>query len=104
MHFLLYSTVQSEKVITGNKVGFLSYGSGSKSKVFEGTIQKEWINRIASTNLFEHLESRTAIDIRTYNQLHTNNIKHPVSTQNSVRLQHISDFENSQGLRMYQIE
>ena len=32
----------TEKEISDSKFGFLTYGSVSKSKVFEGTIQLDW--------------------------------------------------------------
>ncbi|MFM2230605.1 MAG: Hydroxymethylglutaryl-CoA synthase [Bacteroidota bacterium] len=52
------------------KVGFIAYGSGSKSKVFEGTLQSDWKSQIAKVNLFPYLESRKEIDFTTYEKLH----------------------------------
>ena len=47
----------SEKNLSleGKKIGFLAYGSGSKSKVFEGVIQLDWKSAIADVKLFETL-------------------------------------------------
>lgn len=56
--------------ISSKKFGFLAYGSGSKSKVFEGTIQPEWKDAIAKVNLFETLEKSFEIDFDTYEKLH----------------------------------
>lgn len=60
----------TKKEISGSKFGFLAYGSGSKSKVFEGTIQTDWKLAIAGVNLFETIEKSFEIDFDTYNKLH----------------------------------
>lgn len=56
--------------ITGKKFGFLAYGSGSKSKAFQGTIQDGWKAAAENARLFETLETSTTIDFETYNALH----------------------------------
>jgi hydroxymethylglutaryl-CoA synthase len=65
MHFY-----DSKKEIAGATFGFLAYGSGSKSKVFEGTIQQDWKLAIAEVSLFETLENSYEIDFETYEKLH----------------------------------
>jgi hydroxymethylglutaryl-CoA synthase len=60
----------SNKAINGKKFGFLAYGSGSKSKVFEGSIQPEWESAISKVKLFETLEESIEIDFDTYEKLH----------------------------------
>ena len=60
----------SNKEIAGSKFGFLAYGSGSKSKVFEGIIQPDWKTAISNCNLFETLEKSFEIDFDTYEKLH----------------------------------
>ena len=60
----------TNKAIVGNKFGFLAYGSGSKSKVFEGTIQTEWRTALKNVQLFETLEQSLEIDFDTYEKLH----------------------------------
>ena len=60
----------SKKEISGKKFGFLAYGSGSKSKVFEGTIQADWKNALANVHLFETMETSVEIDFETYEKLH----------------------------------
>ena len=64
-HF--YDTNQD---ISGTTFGFLAYGSGSKSKVFEGTIQQDWQVVLKDVNLFETLEKSLEIDFETYEKLH----------------------------------
>nr|WP_314897879.1 hydroxymethylglutaryl-CoA synthase [uncultured Flavobacterium sp.] len=60
----------TKKEISNSKFGFLAYGSGSKSKVFEGTIQPDWKAAITNVNLFETLEQSLEIDFPTYEKLH----------------------------------
>ena len=64
--------------VSGKKFGFLAYGSGSKSKVFEGTIQADWQSAIATANLFETLEKSFEIDFETYEKLHKKEQKQSV--------------------------
>jgi len=56
--------------ISGNTFGFLAYGSGSKSKVFEGTIESGWKTAISNVKLFQKLENSFEIDFETYLKLH----------------------------------
>ncbi|RYD93685.1 MAG: hydroxymethylglutaryl-CoA synthase, partial [Sphingobacteriales bacterium] len=56
--------------LTGKKIGFLAYGSGSKSKVFEGTLQAGWKEAAHNSRLFENLVQSTEIDFDTYSKLH----------------------------------
>ncbi len=67
------------KEIEGHKFGFLAYGSGSKSKVFEGIIQEDWKSSISMVSLFETLENSFEIDFETYEQLHKKEKKQPVT-------------------------
>nr|WP_315189905.1 hydroxymethylglutaryl-CoA synthase [uncultured Flavobacterium sp.] len=64
--------------ISEEKFGFLAYGSGSKSKVFEGTIQPDWRTAIATVDLFETLEKSHEIDFETYEKLHKKEQKNSV--------------------------
>jgi len=74
---------QSGKEISGKKFGFLAYGSGSKSKVFEGTIQSQWKDAIANVQLFETLANSHEIDIQTYEKLHKKEQKQSVKAPKS---------------------
>ena len=56
--------------VTGKKIGFLAYGSGSKSKVFEGILQKGWKIAAQNAQLFETLAESNEIDFETYLKLH----------------------------------
>jgi hydroxymethylglutaryl-CoA synthase len=61
---------EADTDVTGKKLGFLAYGSGSKSKVFEGTLQSGWKAAAANARLFETLAQSTTIDFDTYQKLH----------------------------------
>ena len=56
--------------LSGKKIGFLAYGSGSKGKVFAGKISNSWKEVVSKWNIFENLKNRTAIDFETYEKLH----------------------------------
>lgn len=61
---------KADNDITGKKFGFLAYGSGSKSKVFEGTLQHDWKAAAQNAQLFETLEESQEIGFDTYLKLH----------------------------------
>lgn len=65
----------------GKKIGFLSYGSGSKSKVFEGTLVQNWKKQIEPIDLFESLKNRTPITFEEYESLHKKELKNPLGKQ-----------------------
>nr|WP_314865276.1 hydroxymethylglutaryl-CoA synthase [uncultured Flavobacterium sp.] len=72
--------VKTNATISGKKFGFLAYGSGSKSKVFEGTIQTDWQLAVAKTQLFEILEQSQEIDFATYEKLHKKEQKQSIKS------------------------
>ncbi|MGC4128711.1 MAG: hydroxymethylglutaryl-CoA synthase [Bergeyella sp.] len=65
--------------LAGQEIGFLGYGSGSKSKVFAGRISEEWKNVVSRWNLFETLKNRTRIDFETYEKLHRKQLEESVN-------------------------
>lgn len=60
---------QKNQPITG-KLGFIAYGSGAKSKVFEGELQPHWQHAAAGIGLSAKIEQRKVIDSATYEKLH----------------------------------
>lgn len=70
----------TSKSIEGSTFGFLAYGSGSKSKVFEGSIQPQWKEALGKTKLFETLQQSHEIDFETYEKLHKKEQKVSVKT------------------------
>jgi len=99
----LASAHENGTSLTDKKFGFIAYGSGSKAKVFEGTIQKNWRSKVEKINLFGSLENRTPVDIETYSNLHTGAQNIPVSKGNeNIVLKHVeNEIETKLGLRNY---
>ncbi|MGL2964881.1 hydroxymethylglutaryl-CoA synthase family protein [Flavobacterium sp. RSB2_4_14] len=64
--------------LVNKKLGFIAYGSGSKSKVFEAEVCAEWKSVIERAKLFETLEQASAIDFSTYEKLHKKELKQAV--------------------------
>lgn len=71
---------QQKSDIVNKKFGFVAYGSGSKSKVFEAEVSSEWQSQIEKVTLFETLENCTAIDFETYEKLHKKEVKQSIIT------------------------
>ena len=69
--------------VSNEKFGFLAYGSGSKSKVFEGTIQPKWSAAVANVNLFETLENSFEIGFESYEKLHKKEQKQSIQSPKS---------------------
>lgn len=82
-------------------VGFISYGSGSKSKVFEGEIAVNWNSKIESLDLFNYLNRRKIIDFETYKNLHNGFYTEPLTNKEHIKLEGISETENKEGFRIY---
>ena len=70
---------QQKTDLAHHKLGFIAYGSGSKSKVFEAEVATEWQSAIAKVKLFEALEACQAIDFSTYEKLHKKELKTAVT-------------------------
>lgn len=67
--------------LAGQEIGFLGYGSGSKSKVFVGKVSNEWKDVVSKWNLFSSLQNRTKISFETYEQLHRKQLNSSVNPQ-----------------------
>ncbi|MCU0348338.1 MAG: hypothetical protein MUC59_15465, partial [Saprospiraceae bacterium] len=77
----LYFDAAENSKLAGKKIGFVAYGSGSKSKVFEGIVQQGWQAVASQFGLVEKLESRKALDYETYENLHHHRRHHSVLPQ-----------------------
>ena len=95
------TALDKDTAITGHRVGFVSYGSGSKSKVFEGTIAKDWKSRVSHLQLFRRLDERKAIDFATYEKLHSNKCASPVGKVEGFRLEDAGNLYPAMGIRKY---
>lgn len=86
--------------IDNHKIGFIAYGSGSKSKVFEGIVQKNWKTKIQDISLFDYLNNRKEISIDDYEKIHNHELKEPISDL-KIRLSHKETSTNNLGYRIY---
>jgi hydroxymethylglutaryl-CoA synthase len=96
---------QQKTDLTDKKIGFIAYGSGSKSKVFEAQIATQWQSAIAKVKLFETLENCQPIDFTTYEKLHKKELKASVIQPNNEFYLHSIEKENPVliGARQYQL-
>jgi len=99
---ILNNAINDNQELSNNKIGFISYGSGSKAKIFEGIIQDNWKDNLKFSKLFEVLNNRIDVDVETYEKLHKNEITNPISTlNNSIKLSFIQTGEFTKGYRNY---
>lgn len=75
----LQTSFNENEELKGQEIGFLGYGSGSKSKVFAGKISENWKNVVAKWNLFEGLKNRRLINFEIYEKLHRKQFKESVN-------------------------
>jgi len=75
----LQTSFNENEELAGQEIGFLGYGSGSKSKVFAGKVSENWKTVVAKWDLFEGLKNRTAIDFNTYEKLHRKQLENSVN-------------------------
>lgn len=106
--FMSFLSILSDALVTGEdlnstKFGFIAYGSGSKSKVFEGTIQENWNSKTKNVALFPNLSNRTNVDISTYEKLHRSELQNPVLNGSSISLDYMEQEETNYGLRRYKV-
>jgi hydroxymethylglutaryl-CoA synthase len=77
----LEADAQENSRLAGKKIGFVAYGSGSKSKIFEGIVQPGWKAVASQFFLSEQLDNRKALDYETYENLHHHRRHHSVLPQ-----------------------
>ena len=98
----LDEAISDGKDLNNKKIGFISYGSGSKAKIFEGTIQNQWINKIKKIKLFQNLNSRKKISIDIYEKLHRRKVSSNINNNEGIiKLKNIDNGEFTEGLRNY---
>jgi hydroxymethylglutaryl-CoA synthase len=101
---LSYHARQSND-LAGNKIGFIGYGSGSKSKVMEAKVMPGWRQKISACQLFETLEKATPVTFEQYEDLHT--CRQKTSIQNPQNEFYLSSIEETNpvllGARYYKV-
>lgn len=98
---LLSNAYDNHIDITNDQIGFIAYGSGSKSKVFQGHICQNWKKRLENVQLFDYLNKRKKVAIDLYEAIHTGSREEKVSDTQSIGLKSIETGENIEGLRRY---
>jgi len=89
--------------IEGKDFGFVGYGSGSKSKVFEARIQAQWKEVVQTFETKKRLMERTEIDYPTYEALHRMQLtKSVIEPKGEFRLSKISTEPMKEGARYYE--
>ena len=61
----------------GKRLGFLSYGSGSKSKVFSGVLRADFAAQLRGLNLESALVNRRDVNFAEYEALHARRAQGP---------------------------
>mgnify|MGYP001328059972 CR=1 FL=1 len=98
----LVEALEKDRELENKKIGFISYGSGSKAKIFEGTIQRDWTKKTKPIKLFENLDNRKKVSINIYEDLHNRKIASNINNNNGIiKLSKISNGEFTEGLRNY---
>lgn len=67
---LLEADMEEGSSLEGSAIGFFAYGSGSKSKVFEGIVQPQWKQIVQRWKVMQGLNQRHELDYLTYEKLH----------------------------------
>ena len=98
----LQVSADNDEELNGQTVGFIAYGSGSKSKVFQGQIGEGWKNVINKMDLFNYLNKREAISFEQYQDLHNKNLKRSINDSKGFALDRIeTEIPDLKGARYY---
>lgn len=90
--------------LTGEHIGFFAYGSGSKSKVFEGTIMPGYKKLISRIDIDQKIHSRKEINIHEYEYLHRHKLLINLDSENRKVFQMSSGWtESNRYARHYRI-
>ncbi|MAX81839.1 MAG: hydroxymethylglutaryl-CoA synthase [Crocinitomicaceae bacterium] len=98
---LLKTAEEEQEELNGKKIGFFAYGSGSKAKAFEGTVQPQWKEQLTGIDLFNALKARTSIDFETYEQIHREERSTPVAQAQHFKFESIENNDQMPGYRLY---
>lgn len=104
---MLCCAKKSNEDLTNCTVAFLAYGSGSKSKVFKGTINKNYVESLSKTDdVFDVINNRKQISFVTYVSHHKGEIYSPMADSSGFRLGKVvgEDSPTQLGYRYYQFE
>ena len=92
-----------EEDLIGKDFGFIGYGSGSKSKVFEARVQPTWKEVVKTFHIKKKLATRKAIDYPTYESLHRlEQDKSLIPPKGEFKLANILTEVGKEGARYYE--
>ena len=98
----LVESLENDRKLENKKIGFISYGSGSKAKIFEGTIEKDWIKKNKMIKIFKNLDIRKKVSIDVYEDLHKRKISSNIPKNDGIiKLSKIFNGEFNEGRRKY---
>ncbi|TGN26717.1 hydroxymethylglutaryl-CoA synthase family protein [Empedobacter tilapiae] len=98
----LQVSADNDEELNRQTVGFIAYGSGSKSKVFQGQIGEGWKNVMNKMDLFNYLNQREAISFEQYQDLHNKNLKTSINDSKGFALARIeTEIPDLKGARYY---
>jgi hydroxymethylglutaryl-CoA synthase len=99
---VLEAELQEDKDLSNKKLGFFAYGSGSKSKVFQGTVQPGWKTIVERFNMFKNLEKRQSIEKDIYHNLHVGKMENShIEPKEEFVLSSIGESGVTEGARYY---
>lgn len=98
----LQVSADNNEDLQDKQIGFIAYGSGSKSKVFQGIVGEGWKNVMNKINLFTYLEDREAISFKQYQDLHNKKLATSINNSKGFALERIEkDNPDLKGARYY---
>lgn len=98
----LQVSADNNEDLQDKQIGFIAYGSGSKSKVFQGKVGEGWKNVMNKINLFTYLEDREAISFNQYQDLHNKKLTTSINNSKGFALERIEkDNPDLKGARYY---
>jgi len=101
---LMSLLTHEEEGSSGRSIGFFAYGSGSKAKVFEGTVGDDIASKVKNWELKEGLEARVAIDFEEYQALHNGQLSAPLRATQSLFLRDSNKYEGDlPGQKQYRL-
>lgn len=104
---LISTLVQASKnnsLSEGDKIGFIAYGSGAKSKVFHSQLQTDWKTQTDNISLEKKLSSKTNIKYDDYKALHEKQLNQELSEiESKVHLNDMGITKTNYGSRNYKL-
>jgi hydroxymethylglutaryl-CoA synthase len=86
----------------GKRLGFLSYGSGSKSKVFSGVLRANFAAQLTGLDLEGSMANRREVSFVEYEALHARTARGPLApAESGAVLDGIGTQGNLLGYRSY---